>query len=440
MSIWSWFLGQGTSTEAPNIRFGRYSDSYKQAENYEAWELSLQAYERNEFLECCRQFLIYIYDKKENNVQWREQDSTIEAALIQGSQKVTIHISADYFRAESHIAKADNLSIGLMRRLLEQNNTLNFGHFGLSPDNELSAIFTTSALDGSPYKLYYGLKEIALISDKQDNLLLEEFKNLQVIDESLRGEMSENEREIKYNYVVKTLENAFSIIDNIDLNLEQHTKIMGYALFDALFRIDYLTCPEGVVMETIERAFRKYNEADNKSVVQKNLQLRKDAQDILNRPKNLHLHEMYRVTATFGIAETATHERIKEAIDASIGNADWYERNNYPQVAQSVYDYIVGFLFFSYAMPRNDKKALDLYFEINETAYFQQLGFNTKYRNADNTLNKNEIEKRLLAIFQENKATFPHAKFDTTELNYSNDLYFSKTYLLMLSKLDMTKA
>jgi hypothetical protein len=440
MGIWSWFLGKDANDAAPNIRFGRYSDSYKQPENYAAWEASLQAYERGDFLECCRQFLFYIQDKKENNVQWREKDGVIEAALIQGSQKVTMQATAEYFKAESHIAKAENLSVGLMRRLLEQNSQLNFGHFALSPDNELNAIVTTHAIDASPYKLYYAIKEIAVISDKQDNLLLEEFKNLQMVDDSLRLPMPEKEQEIKYQLVINTIQQAFDAIDQTDLNLEQHNKVIGYTLFAALFRIDYLTCPEGYVMDIIERSFRTYNQNDGKNIVQKNNQLRKEAQEILSRPKEDHLREMYRVTSTFGIAESATHERVRETIETSIVNADWYERNNYPWVAQAVYDYIVGFLFFSFAMPKSDKNALDLYYEILDETYFHQLGFSSKYKNTDNSIQKNEVEKKLQAIFAENKEKYPKAKFDTSEIDYNSSLSFSKTYLLMLLKLDLTRS
>jgi hypothetical protein len=168
--------------------------------------------------------------------------------------------------------------------------------------------------------------------------------------------------------------------------------------------------------------------------------LRKEAQEILSRPKADHLREMYRVTSTFGIAESATHERVRETIETSIVNADWYERNNYPWIAQAVYDYIVGFLFFSFAMPKSDKNALDLYYEILDETYFHQLGFSSKYKNADNSIQKNEVEKKLQAIFAENKEKYPKAKFDTSEIEYSSSLSFSKTYLLMLLKLDLTRS
>jgi hypothetical protein len=438
MGIWSWFLGKDEPITQPSIRLGRYSDSYKLPENYEAWEKSLQAFERNDFMECCRQFLIYLRDKKEDNVQWKEQDGTIEAALIQGSQKVTIKATSEYFNAATHIAKADGLNIGLMRRLLEQNVHLNYGHYALSPDNEITVIFTTHALDGSPYKLYYALKEISTISDKQDNLLIDEFKSLQIVDETLRGEMPAVEKETRYNYVVDTLKERFDLLDNIGLNFEQHPKAASYVLFDALFRVDYLTCPEGFVMEVIERAFRKFNENDGKNIIQKNIHLKKEIQEILNRPKSEHIRELYNITSTFGITTSVAHERLLELIDEHYKNADWYEKNNFPAIAQAIYGYIVGFSFFSYALPKIDQQALALYYQVVEEPYFQALGFSSRYLNADGSVEKTEVEKRLLQISNDSKAKFPKAKFDTSILDCSDLTAFSRTFLQLLTKLDMS--
>ncbi len=438
MSIWSWFLGKDAPVIQPAIRFGRYSDSYKLPENYEAWELSLQAFERNDFMECCRQFFIYLTDKKEDNVQWIENEGVIDAALIQGSQKVTINITKEHFKAATHIAKADDLNVGLMRRLLEQNVNLNYGHYALSPDNEINVIFTTHALDGSPYKLYYALKEIATISDKQDNLLLDEFKNLKIVDASLRRPMPEQEQEIKYNFAINTIKSRLDLLDNADLKFEQHAKAASYVLFDAFFRIDHLTSPEGFVMEVVERAFRKFSENDGKNLVQKNTQLRKEAQEILDRPKTEHIRELYRITATFGITTSVTHQRLVELIDEHLKNADWYEKNNHPQIAQAIYSYIVGYAFFSYALPKLDKQALDLYFEVTESPYFQDLGFASSFINTDGTVQKSEVEKRLHQICQENKEKFSKAKFDISHLDCSNLNAFSRTFLELFLKLELS--
>ena len=61
-----------------------------------------------------------------------------------------------------------------MRRLVESNYVLEYSRYGLDDDDNLVIKFDTSALDASPYKLYYALKEVAANADKQDDLLLDE--------------------------------------------------------------------------------------------------------------------------------------------------------------------------------------------------------------------------------------------------------------------------
>lgn len=438
MNLFDWLFVKKKNIIQPQIRIGRYSDSYKNQVCYDAWEKSLAAFERNDYLESYRQFFVYLLDEQENNLQWSEENGEINAYLVQGSQKVTISANENFFKASTHIAYAESLNIGLMRRLLEQNVHLNYGQYALSEKEILSIVFTTHALDGSPYKLYYALKEISTISDKQDNLLLEEFKNLRIIDESLRQPMPLTEKQVKYQYVVKIIQNRLHILDNIGLNFEQHSKAASYLMFDALFRIDYLVSPEGYVMEVIERAFRKFNENDGKNLVYKNIQLRKELSEILDRKEEDHLRELYYVNCTFGIIISATHERLVELLDEHYKNAEWYEKNNYFDIAQSVYDYIVGFAFFSYALPKLDRDALRLYFQVVDFQYFKELGFEYNYI-SNGQIMKNEIEKQLVYLSNHNREKYPKAKFNTSILDCTDRLSFSKTFLKMLYELDYSK-
>lgn len=439
MNLFDWIFTRKNDTHQPAIRIGRYSDSYKSKANYDAWDTALSAFEKFDYLECYRQFFVYLLDEQEQNLHWEESNGEINAYLIQGSQKVTINANENFFKASTHIARADSLNVGLMRRLLEQNVHLSYGQYALSEDNELSIVFTTNSIDGSPYKLYYALKEISTISDKQDNLLLEEFKNLRIVDETLRRPMPHSEQQIKYKYTVKIIKERLHILDNIGLNFEQHSKAASYLMLDALFRIDYLVSPEGYVMEVIERAHRKFNENDGKNLVYKNIQLRKELTEILERSEENHIKELYYVNCTFGITTSATHERLVEIIEEHLKNAEWYEKNNYFDIAQSVYDYIVGFAFFSYALPKPDRDALRLYFQINEYQYFKDLGFSYNYVDANGKIQKSEVERQLSFIYNQSKDKYPKAKFDTSILDYSDKISFSKAFLKMLYEMDFSK-
>lgn len=439
MGIWSWLTGDTSGDFKSDIRIGRYSDCYKKPENYQSWELSLQAFEEKQYLESYSRFFDYLYDETQDNIRWESDDSGISAVLIQGSQKIQIKANDTHFSAFASIAKAEELSVGMMRRLLEHNDNLVFSHFALSPENEIKLIFSSGSIDCSPYKLYYALKELATMSDKQDNLLLDEFTSLRIIDPSLRIPIDEAEKEIKYRYTMDTLNGVLEFLNSNIIDFELHARAESYLLLDALMRIDYLTSPEGFVMEAIERGFREFSESDGNSLLQKNNKLKKEIQSILDRPKEAHFRELYRMKSTFGITSVVTHERVVEIISENISNGEWYITNHFPQIAQAVYDYIVGFISFTSAVPKNIREALQLYFEITEENYFKALGSESAFFTEDGVPNKKEIEKRLMEIQSAHRDNYPKAVFFSSMLDYSSLHTFARSYLLMICELDMTR-
>ena len=440
MGIWSWLTGEESDDFKPDIRIGRYSDCYKKPENYNAWELSLQAFEQKKYQESYIHFFTYLYDETQDNIQWDIENGVIKALLVQGSQKINIIASETQFSAYAAVAKADDLHVGLMRRLLEHNDNLVFCHFALSPENEIKLVFSSCSIDCSPYKLYYALKELATISDKQDNLLINEFKTLRITDPSLRIPIPEKDKEIKYSYALETLTNRKEIFESAVLDFELHARAGSYLLLDALLRVDYLTSPEGYVMEVIERAFREFSMSDGNTLLQKNEKLKNEIQTLLSRSKEDYCNELYKINCTFGNTAVVNYERIVEIITENIGSAEWYENNNFPFIAQAVYDYIVGFIFFTCSPPANIRELLQLYFEVIEEPYFKALGFHLSYFNEDGSPNKVEIENKLQEIQSAHEYNYPKAVFFAEMLDYSNSNSFSKTFLMMICEVDMTRS
>ena len=70
MSIWERFLGRkAEEVEQPNIKFGRYSDSYKAKVCYDAWDSALAHFEAEQHMEAYRAFFRYLRDDEEDNVR-----------------------------------------------------------------------------------------------------------------------------------------------------------------------------------------------------------------------------------------------------------------------------------------------------------------------------------------------------------------------------------
>ena len=138
----------GVSTTQLDIKFGRYTDSYKTPLNYQAWEQSLALFEEDKYLDAYRAFFQYLRDEREDNVRWWTEDGTLRFELYQGSKKITGYANDAKFLAESRIAYSEALNVGFMRRLIERNFILQFSRFALDILRGLERVHEPCGFDG----------------------------------------------------------------------------------------------------------------------------------------------------------------------------------------------------------------------------------------------------------------------------------------------------
>ncbi len=427
-------------TPQPNIRFGRYSDSYKELVNFENWDEALRKFEAEEYLSGYEAFFAYLRDEKEDNVRWWKEDGRLRFELLQGSKKITGFADLKKLRAEAKIAKTGSLNVGFMRRLMEQNFNLKYSRYALDVDKNITIVFDTFNIDGSPYKLYYALKEVATHADKQDDLLLDEFKMLQSVDSSHLEPLPDPEKEVKYQYITQSIQRVFDEMDHGSLNKDHYPGGVAYLLLDLVYRLDYLVKPEGYTMETLERLHRLYFAKDDKTTEQKNQLLSKELRKLMERPKADFFREMYRITSTFGITNPVNHDRVVDFIEGELNHMDWYKDNGHTAVALAIPGYIVGYCMFNYAVPKPDRDLFHLYFKITQPQYFRDLGFEADfYEPATGKFNKKAIRRAIDQIAKENEDQYNRLDPNTGSLDYDSLPDFAKSFLQMVRNLDLTR-
>ncbi len=434
------FGGKEEKNLNPNVNFGRYSDSYKSSEKVEVWDRALTHFEEEQYLECFRAFFEYLRDEEEENVECWEKEDQLIFELYQGSKKITGFANKEKLRAEAKVAYSESLNVGFMRRLIEKNFELKFSRFALDKDNNISIVFDTYNLDGSPYKLYNALKELATNADKQDDLLLDEFQMLQPVDISHLEPLPDHEKEVKYQYIREEIQTTLEEMENGTLDKNQYPRGISVLLLDLIYRLDYLTKPEGYMMESLERMHRRYFAQDGQSLIQKNQLLYKQLSNLQNRPKDEFFKEMYRVKATFGITDPINHDRIVDFIDSELDSMDWYKNNKHEKIALSIPGYIVGYCMFYFAVPRPDRELFHLYYQITNPKYFRALGFSEVFFNTETkSFNKKAIRKAVDQITSRNKQAYPQLYPAVSSLSFNSPLDFAKSYLMMIRNLDMTR-
>ncbi len=345
------FGSESTNEVQPAIRFGRYSDAYKSSKQYDAWDKSLEKFEEGAYLDAYRDFFSYLRDEEEDNVRFWDMEGGIAFELFQGSKKLCGFADVRKVVVSAKVVRAETLNIGFMRQLIEQNYDLKYSRFSLDNDNNITIQFDTYTLDGSPYKLYYAFKEVATKADKHDDLLLDEFDSLKALEVDHLRELNQVEKIAKYNYIFKEIQEVLEGLEKEGPKLSQYPGGIAYWLLHLCYKLDYLTKPEGFMMETLERIHRMYFTNDGKSTDKKIAIIRRDLKKLLNRPREEYFKEMYEVTSTFGITSPVNHDRVVSFIDGELGNMDWYQENGYSQIALAVPGYIIGYCLFNYALP-----------------------------------------------------------------------------------------
>lgn len=420
------------------MRFGRFSDSYKEEEKYDAWDKSIELYEKNEYLPSFEQFLDYLSDENVGNLSYQKEDGRIDFEFFQGSKKIKGYANADKVKAESKIAVAEDLNIGFLRRLIELNFNLKYTRYALDQDDNLTMVFDSYMLDGSPYKLYYALKELSVNSDKQDDLLMEEFSNLSPIHMGHIRNVSEEQKAIKFKFLKAKIQEALDEVSTGKLNMSQYPGGISYLLLDAVYRMDYIIRPEGSTMECLEKMHRKYFLQDGNSAEFKNLEIIKELRKLQKREEEGFNKELYEVKSTFGITAPTSHERLASFIDGEIGNWKWYHDNKHVRVSQAIPGYIVGYCLFNYALPAPDKDLLHLYYLITESQFFADCGFTYDLVVKDQ-LNKAAILSEIDMIQDRHNKEFPKFKPNVRKLNFQSMSLFTFSFMHMLKDLDLTR-
>ena len=438
MNLFGRLFGTTAPPAQPAIRFGRFTESNRSAEQEAAFEAALRDFDKENYLSAYVSFFNYLLDENEQNVRVREEKGELHFEFFQGSKRITGYANERKLYAAARIAKAKKLQSSFMRRLLEANFELKYSRFALSPDDEILIVFDTYTTDGSPYKLYGALKELATIADKHDDILIDEFEALEITDLNMRRELPEWEKTLKYEFIQQEIKAVFEQIDSGKLNTDQYPVGITYLLLYLSYKLDYLTKPEGQAMEVLECIHRLAFEQDGKNAAQKNQALRREFQKLLERPKEKFFQELYEVSATFGVMPFIDHQNVKILIDQELPNMRWYADHGHEKVAVAIPGFIIGRSLFNFALPPPDRDFFHLLMQILESDFFKNLGFTSFVSNGK--MDEKAVRQAIRRIVEQHGQAYPNLNPDTKKLVFTSMPNFAESFLLMVRELDLTKA
>jgi hypothetical protein len=427
---------QAGNASVKEVKFGRYTDCNKNKKQIDFWNTSVAKFKEKSYMDSFDAFLNYIRDEEANNVKITRNGDVIDFELLQGSKVVRGKATPTGFSAESPIIQMDSPSIPVMRKLMAINYTLLYSKFALK-ENVLVMKFSSHAIDASPNKLYAALKELAKKADQQDDLLASEFASLKTIDTDQIIPLSEHDKEVKYQALV-------SWINDTKTEIAKHDPAfmaggIAFMLLNLSYKIDYLISPQGALTDSLEKIQQMFFAKDNLSTAEKNKNIMAEFDKIANWPKEKVTAGLYNVKCTFAIANAAAHKTVMDMMFDERNKVGWYRDNNYPQIVEAVYSYMISYAFFNYGMVYPTSDILNLAMHVLNHEYYEQFGASPKLMDAGRVLNATNIKNEITRIVKKSNLEYPHVKLDPNVLNYTSVTNFIDSLVVELDKFDLRK-
>lgn len=419
------------------VEFGRYTDINKNKAQLEGWRKSNDFFKEKKYVDSFEQFLIYLRDDSVDNVKINRNGETVDFEIVQGSKVIRGSGDNNKFSAEASIVIMEEKSIPVMRKLMSINYALRYSKFALKDDTVLCMKFSSHAIDASPGKLYDALKELARKADQQDDLLVQEFSSLKEIDTDSIIELPPEIKEAKFEYLLGMIKTTKDEIAKFEDPVYMSGGI-AFLLLNLTYRIDYLITPQGELTDALERIQQMFFAKNNKSTQERNADILAEYERILTLPKEKVLEGIYEVNATFAIANPASHKSVMDMMFKEREKVGWYRDNNYPQIVEAIYGYMISYAFFNYGMVFPVSRILNIAMCVMNQDYYEKCGSAPRLIN-NGQLDNQKIITEINAIIQEAKRTYPHIAFNTNTLNFTSIPLFVDSLILELDRINLSK-
>ncbi|RYZ56050.1 MAG: hypothetical protein EOP49_01435 [Sphingobacteriales bacterium] len=419
------------------VRLGRYSDNNKSAQKTQSWYQAEDRFKEKDFEKAFVSFFDYLRDEEEDNVIFNQDGPRFTFTIIQGSKKVHGSCDGKTISGRSPLAVMETPSTAVMRRLLEMNYSLYYSHSGMDEGNTLYMVFNTDVASTNPSKLYYGLRELATKSDRQDDLLLSDFSSLKPTDHEHILPLRDEEVDLKYRYFRKWIEETLKRVS--ELNHDSFSGSIAYLLLTLIYRIDYLILPEAKLLSELEKINGMYwDKKDEIALVERNQMMKDGLRKLLDISRDDFAKSLYRSRSTFSIATPPKPEKVRDHISSANKDSAWYIENKYPDIAQVINEYGMVYNHFIYSMPRVQSDLIKIYMAVMHPDFFAEMGMkNPFYDRETKALNKEAITRAINQATGRYKDKFKNMKWDHNRISYENLYEFGVDFSEQLSNLNL---
>jgi hypothetical protein len=428
------------NTQADTFRqFGRFSDLERNIRQKKHWKAAMEAFTQDQSREAIGNLLNYLRNPDTENIHVQNEGPISRFELFQGSGKITGFADAMVFKAIAPVGRIKQPHVGFMRRLLEKNYYFQHCRYTIDPENLISLVFDTPMSLASPYQVYQGLREIALAADQDDDLLTDEFTEIQFLRQG-GTPIPEGVAKQKVACLRHHIKSLLHELEYGGKAIQRNPGTLSYLILDLVYKIDYLLLPQGFTMRSIDTVHKIFFQQEELTLERKVDGMLKELRKILDRTDEQLMSEYYHIRHTFGLAQEATPELISTFIRSELPAMNWYMSNNQDRAASSVVGFIVGYLLYQFSLPSPIRYLLHLVYEVLQDDLFTSL-CNDKESETTSGWNLNQgITEKLGYVKNIDADVYPDWNFSAEKVLKEDRLSFARSLLEAISQAQLPKS
>jgi len=439
--MFTWLLNLfSSSVQEKNYHFGRFISYKKTPEQQEFYQLSKKEFSQQRYLEGYENYFKYLrfentHEKDHANISFSRDENSLEFKIIQGAAIIKGNITQKRLIASVNIAHTVKDNVAVMRRLLEKNYMYTYSSFYLQDEILKSKIyFHNTSL--SPQKVYFPLREISINTDKEKELLLDEFNDLETIElehiEAMDFHLKDTKLRFFREWIDKTQEKVALLP-----TLEQSGAI-AFVWLGLLLRIDYFVTPRGKLGHEIYEAIQEYYLDDNKLIEEKNDALQKATLKLQALDSKKLAKSLYSVQQTFDVFTQNNLEEIRSFIDETLTKIIWYKEHKYEEIILTIYEYLGLYMLYNFGMNDCLRELVQLNVRIHNTDFHCALGIKSLYK-GDEKLDNTKINAEVKKIIEPYNKLYPHLNDLSLNLNFESLEKFHHSYFNGIKSLNFSE-
>jgi len=418
--------------------FGRCINAKLAPNEEELFNKSYEAFETQNILDAYEYFfksLENFSDKKSNqNVLISREQERLNFTIFQGSAKITGHVTKEQLYAESTLCKSPSAHVALKRYILERNYQLTYANY-FSDDEYIKLKLHHDNSTITPQKIFFPLRELAINIDKEKELLLDEFNDLEGIELDHIEVMDSHLKETKLRFFREWIDKTEQ---NISLMpTQEQSGAIAFVWLVLLLKIDYFVTPRGKLGYDIYEAISEYYLDDNKLVEEKNDALEKAVVKLKELDSTKLSKSLYQVKQTFDIFNPNTLDEVHNFINETLAKAIWYKEHRYEEIMLSIYEYLGLYTLYNFDMNSCLRELVQLNVRLHNTDFYSAIGYESLFK--DEKLNSSKLNALIKEIINKNTKQYPHLLHFEEELNYETIEKFHHSFFLALNNLNFSE-